>query len=141
MAQPLPREKAADVQAIPDELDHQDAAVPETPAGGTDRRRRRPRRRPQWRERPPTERVMLVRGDDSRTEIAVLEEGTIVEHYVARHDDRSLVGSIYLGRVQNVLPGWRHPSSTSESPAMACSTQTRLASPTIPTKSLGSRPS
>jgi ribonuclease E len=105
MAQPLPREKAADVQAIPDELDHQGAAEPETPAKETSRRRRRPRRRPQRRERPPTERVMLVRDDNSRTEIAVLEEGTIVEHYVARHDDRSLVGSIYLGRVQNVLPG------------------------------------
>jgi ribonuclease E len=48
---------------------------------------------------------MLVRADDERTEIAVLEEGSIVEHYVARRDDRSLVGSVYLGRVQNVLPG------------------------------------
>ena len=48
---------------------------------------------------------MLVHADDGGTQIGVLEKDNIVEHYVARADDRSLVGSIYLGRVQNVLPG------------------------------------
>lgn len=48
---------------------------------------------------------MLVHGDPRGTQIAVLEEGRIVEHYVTRTHDRSLVGNIYLGRVQNVLPG------------------------------------
>ncbi|HET7481561.1 MAG TPA: Rne/Rng family ribonuclease [Actinomycetota bacterium] len=48
---------------------------------------------------------MLVDETDDAMQIAVLEEGQIVEHYVAREDDRSLVGNIYLGRVQNVLPG------------------------------------
>ena len=48
---------------------------------------------------------MLVHGDAAGTQIGVLEKDQIVEHYVARTDDRSLVGSIYLGRVQNVLPG------------------------------------
>ncbi len=48
---------------------------------------------------------MLVHADPRGTQIGVLEEGEIVEHYVARADDVSLVGNIYLGKVQNVLPG------------------------------------
>jgi ribonuclease E len=104
MAEQLPREKASDLEAIPEEADQQDSSEPRTSSSET-RRRRRPRRRPQRREHPPVERTMLVRADEDRTEIAVLEAGSIVEHYVARQDDRSLVGSIYLGRVQNVLPG------------------------------------
>jgi ribonuclease E len=62
-------------------------------------RRRRPR------TTPSKERVMLVHADLKGTQIAVLEEREIVEHYVTRHDDRSYVGNVYLGRVQNVLPG------------------------------------
>ena len=54
---------------------------------------------------PGVERVMLVHADPAGTQIAVLERGAIVEHYVTRAKDRSLVGNIYLGRVQNVLPG------------------------------------
>jgi len=69
------------------------------------RRRRPPRRRQQRTRRPSVERVMLVHGHERGTQIGVLEEDRIVEHYVTRHDDRSYVGSIYLGRVQNVLPG------------------------------------
>jgi ribonuclease E len=48
---------------------------------------------------------MLVHADPEGTQIAVLEDDRIVEHYVARQRDRSLVGNVYLGRVQNVLPG------------------------------------
>jgi ribonuclease E len=48
---------------------------------------------------------MLVHGDPLGPQIAVVEENKVVEHYVARKDDRSLVGNVYLGRVQNVLPG------------------------------------
>jgi ribonuclease E len=48
---------------------------------------------------------MLVHADPRGTQIAVLEEGQIVEHYVTRAHDRSLVGNVYLGHVQNVLPG------------------------------------
>jgi ribonuclease E len=105
MAQQMPREKAADVEAIPEEEDLQAAHAPDEPSKPGGRNRRRPRRRAPRRQHPPVERVMLVRGDEQRTEIAVLEEDVIVEHYVARRDDRSLVGSVYLGRVQNVLPG------------------------------------
>jgi ribonuclease E len=48
---------------------------------------------------------MLVHADERGTQIAVLEKDEIVEHYTARHEDRSIVGNVYLGRVQNVLPG------------------------------------
>ena len=37
-------------------------------------------------------------------QIAVLEDDILVEHYVARHTQVSMVGNVYLGRVQNVLP-------------------------------------
>ena len=40
-----------------------------------------------------------------RTQIGVLEGPSLVEHYVTRKAGRSMVGNIYLGRVQNVLPG------------------------------------
>ncbi|MHB1212732.1 MAG: Rne/Rng family ribonuclease, partial [Candidatus Nanopelagicales bacterium] len=36
--------------------------------------------------------------------IAVLEDGVLVEHYVTRGSSSSMVGNVYLGRVQNVLP-------------------------------------
>jgi ribonuclease E len=47
---------------------------------------------------------MVVRQGDDRTQIAVLEDGVLVEHYVARKDHASMVGNVYLGKVQNVLP-------------------------------------
>jgi ribonuclease E len=48
---------------------------------------------------------MLVHADPAGTQIAVVEDGQIVEHFVARAHDRSIVGNVYWGRVQNVLPG------------------------------------
>jgi ribonuclease E len=47
---------------------------------------------------------MVVRQHDDRTQIAVLEDGILVEHYVDRASHQSYVGNVYLGRVQNVLP-------------------------------------
>jgi ribonuclease E len=54
--------------------------------------------------REAVERVMAVRQTGDRTQIAVLEDGVLVEHYVSRTSDQPLVGNVYLGRVQNVLP-------------------------------------
>ena len=54
--------------------------------------------------RESVERVMLVRQRDDYTQLAVLEDGVLVEHYVDRSSSTSLIGNIYLGRVQNVLP-------------------------------------
>ena len=47
---------------------------------------------------------MAVRQAGDRTQIAVLEDGILVEHYVTRASATSYVGNVYLGRVQNVLP-------------------------------------
>ncbi|HWM33504.1 MAG TPA: Rne/Rng family ribonuclease [Pseudolysinimonas sp.] len=54
--------------------------------------------------RESVDRVMVVRSKYGRIQIGVLEDGVLVEHYVARAQDASLIGNVYLGRVQNVLP-------------------------------------
>ncbi|MFC5948210.1 translation initiation factor IF-2 N-terminal domain-containing protein, partial [Pseudonocardia lutea] len=62
--------------------------------------------------RESVERSMVVRQSGPRTEIGVLEDGVLVEHFVAgagngsaaQSAPASMVGNIYLGRVQNVLP-------------------------------------
>ncbi len=54
--------------------------------------------------REAVERVMVVRQRDDRTQIAVLEDGVLVEHYVNRNNGASMIGNVYLGKVQNVLP-------------------------------------
>ncbi|MFC0198402.1 Rne/Rng family ribonuclease, partial [Microbacterium arthrosphaerae] len=54
--------------------------------------------------REAVDRVMIVRSRNGRIQIAVLEDNVLVEHYVARSQDASLIGNVYLGRVQNVLP-------------------------------------
>lgn len=80
------------------------------------RQRRRDGRGPQRRRTPllteaeflarreSVDRVMLMREKSSRVQIAVLEDGVLVEHYVTQGDSSSLIGNVYLGRVQNVLP-------------------------------------
>ena len=54
--------------------------------------------------REAVDRVMAVRQTGDRTQIAVLEDDVLVEHYVTRASATSYVGNVYLGRVQNVLP-------------------------------------
>ncbi|WP_243118462.1 Rne/Rng family ribonuclease [Actinomyces wuliandei] len=54
--------------------------------------------------RESVDRQMIVREADGLNQIAVLEDGLLVEHYVARHTQTSMVGNVYMGRVQNVLP-------------------------------------
>jgi ribonuclease E len=49
-------------------------------------------------------RKMIIRQRDDLVQIAVLEDDILVEHYVDRASHSSLIGSVYLGRVQNVLP-------------------------------------
>ncbi|TDC59035.1 ribonuclease E/G, partial [Actinomadura sp. GC306] len=81
------------------------------------KKQRRREGREQGRRRPPViteaeflarresvERVMVVRQEGERTQIAVLEDGVLVEHYVNRSTHQSYVGNVYLGKVQNVLP-------------------------------------
>ncbi|WP_245643360.1 Rne/Rng family ribonuclease [Sanguibacter suarezii] len=54
--------------------------------------------------REAVERSMIVRERGGRTQIAVLEDGVLVEHYVSQQSQASMAGNVYLGRVQNVLP-------------------------------------
>ncbi|WP_146842754.1 Rne/Rng family ribonuclease [Cellulomonas composti] len=54
--------------------------------------------------REAVDRAMIVREKGGRTQIAVLEDGVLVEHYVSNQAQASMVGNVYLGRVQNVLP-------------------------------------
>jgi ribonuclease E len=75
--------------------------------GGRDQRRTRP---PVLSEseflarREAVDRVMVIRESAGRTQIGVLEDGILVEHYVSRATGTSIAGSVYLGKVQNVLP-------------------------------------
>lgn len=48
---------------------------------------------------------MLITEIGDRDQIAVVEDRALVEHYITRAGARSMVGNIYLGKVQNVLPG------------------------------------
>ena len=69
--------------------------------------RRRPYR-PHLEVVPPPDtarKQMLVRSNPHQTQIVVLEGPVLVEHYVARSDQKSLVGNVYVGKVRNVLPG------------------------------------
>ncbi|HEX6501454.1 MAG TPA: Rne/Rng family ribonuclease [Micromonosporaceae bacterium] len=81
------------------------------------KRQRRRDGREQRRTRPPilseseflarresVDRVMVIRQKGDRTQIAVLEDGILVEHYVTRSTAGTMVGNVYLGKVQNVLP-------------------------------------
>ncbi|GIH11351.1 hypothetical protein Rhe02_94180 [Rhizocola hellebori] len=81
------------------------------------KRQRRRDGREQRRTRPPilteaeflarreaVDRVMVIRDSGDRTQIAVLEDGVLVEHYVTRAATSTMVGNVYLGKVQNVLP-------------------------------------
>nr|WP_246002550.1 Rne/Rng family ribonuclease [Allorhizocola rhizosphaerae] len=81
------------------------------------KRQRRRDGREQRRTRPPilteseflarreaVDRVMVIRERGDRTQIAVLEDGVLVEHYVTKASASTMVGNVYLGKVQNVLP-------------------------------------
>ena len=69
---------------------------------GRDGRRRRDPITP-----PPriTDKLMVITEHGERDQIAVLEDDVLVQHYVTRAGATSMVGNVYLGRVQNVLPG------------------------------------
>jgi ribonuclease E len=54
--------------------------------------------------RESVERTMVIRAREDLTQIAVSEDNVLVEHYVAQAEQSSLIGNVYLGRVQNVLP-------------------------------------
>ena len=95
---------------------------PKSPAKGgrpADRRKKKSRHRPRNKQSPAGHRrepkvvplplagrkQMLVRVLPHQTQVVVLEGPLLVEHYVHRSDQETLVGNIYVGRVRSVLPG------------------------------------
>ena len=54
--------------------------------------------------REAVDRTMVVRSKDGKIQIGGLEDNILVEHYVAKSSEASLIGNVYLGKVQNVLP-------------------------------------
>nr|WP_218862976.1 Rne/Rng family ribonuclease [Actinopolyspora biskrensis] len=54
--------------------------------------------------RESVERKMVVRESGGQTQVAVLEDDILAENFVTSSGNGSLVGNVYLGRVQNVLP-------------------------------------
>jgi ribonuclease G len=66
------------------------------------RRRREPQRRAPL---PAAKRELLISVDVGERRVAVLEDGQVAEVYLERPDRRSILQNIYLGQVDNVLPG------------------------------------
>jgi ribonuclease G len=66
------------------------------------RRRREPQRRAPL---PAAKRELMISVDVGERDVAVLEDGRVAEVYLERPERRSIAGNIYLGRVDNVLPG------------------------------------
>jgi ribonuclease G len=48
---------------------------------------------------------ILIGADPYETRVAIVEDSQVVESYIERAERRSLLGNVYLGRVDNVLPG------------------------------------
>jgi len=68
---------------------------------GSGRRRQAPRRAPL----PAAKRELIVSVDVGEQRVAVLEDDRVAEVYLERPERRSIAGNIYLGTVDNVLPG------------------------------------
>ncbi|MFC4334806.1 Rne/Rng family ribonuclease [Salininema proteolyticum] len=54
--------------------------------------------------REAVDRELIVRAGPTRSQAAVLEDEILVEHYVSTSANQGLIGNVYLGKVQNVLP-------------------------------------
>ena len=78
-----------------------------TAPAGTRRRSRSRRRGRSNRARPPGRYLLCVHVEGQVTQMALLEGRSLVEHYVSRpaDDTMEIDGNVYMGRVQNVLPG------------------------------------
>jgi len=53
----------------------------------------------------PSENLIIVNVDFGETRVAMIENGIIAELLVERREQRSLLGNVYRGRVNRVLPG------------------------------------
>ncbi len=73
-----------------------------TSRGGSRERRRQPQRRAPL---PSAKRELLISVDVGEQRVALLEDDRVAEVYLERPERRSIAGNIYLGTVDNVLPG------------------------------------
>src|SRR3954463_312453 len=64
-----------------------------------------PSRRGSYARRDPMKREILINANPRETRVAIIEDDQLVELLVDRPDARRMVGDIYLGRVEAVLPG------------------------------------
>jgi ribonuclease G len=71
------------------------------PSQQASRRRQPPRRAPL----PAAKRELLISVDIGEQRVAILEDDRVAEVYLERPERRSIAGNIYLGVVDNVLPG------------------------------------
>jgi len=109
VGEPLPAE-ATDPEAAP--LSHASLADTHVPAHKG--RKRRGKRQPAGGKphaespgdvRPLVSREILVSAAKDETRVALVEDGAVVEFYVERPSSQKIAGSIFLGKVANVLPG------------------------------------
>jgi ribonuclease G len=94
-----PAEKSATAAAEPKKPERK--ASEKKPARTRTTRRQAPRRAPL----PKAKRELLVSVDAGEKRVAVLEDGVVAEVYLERPERRSIAGNVYLGVVDNVLPG------------------------------------
>jgi ribonuclease G len=97
-AAPERKEKAAPKQPQRRELSQRQ----ERRRDQSQRRRREPQRRPPL---PAAKRELLISVDVGERRVAIVEDARVAEVYLERPERRSIAGNIYLGRVDNVLPG------------------------------------
>ena len=96
-----PRDKAEKAEPVRSQAEERRAQQRKERAARGERRRATPRRAPL----PAAKRELLVSVDVSEQRVAVLEDDRVAEVYLERPERRSIAGNIYLGVVDNVLPG------------------------------------
>jgi ribonuclease G len=101
--------KPAQGEATADQATPKEQKKPERKAVQSQRRERAQTRRrrepPKPRPLPEAKRELLVSVDVGEQRVAVLEDDKVAEVYLERPERRSIAGNIYLGTVDNVLPG------------------------------------
>ena len=104
-AESTPRERAGTERKSPERKPAEKKAADRKPreqrSGQPARRRQAPKRAPL----PKAKRELLVSVDAGEKRVAVLEDDKVAEVYLERPERRSIAGNIYLGVVDNVLPG------------------------------------
>jgi ribonuclease G len=102
-ARQKPKPKADGPERKPEGADRKPAE--RKPAGAKARSQSRRRIQPKRGALPEAKRELLISVDVGEQRVAVLEDGRVAEVYLERPERRSIAGNIYLGVVDNVLPG------------------------------------